>query len=255
MSGPNGEAVVKVENLHKYFGSLEVLKGIDMEVAKGEVVVIFGRSGSGKSTLLRCVNFLEDPTAGVIEVAGLRLEGGHRTRAKRELVRQVRIKAGMVFQQFNLFPQYTTLENVMLAPVEVKGIPRSDARSIGMDLLDKVGLSDKAEEYPIRLSGGQQQRVAIARALAMEPEVMLFDEPTSALDPELIGEVLSVMKSLSTDLHMTMIEVTHEMGFAREVAQRMMFFNDGVILEQGTPDEMINHTKYPETKKFFEAVL
>jgi ABC-type polar amino acid transport system ATPase subunit len=255
LSVTNGEAVVKVENLHKYFGSLEVLKGIDMEVAKGEVVVIFGRSGSGKSTLLRCVNFLEDPTAGTIEVAGLRLEGGHRTRSKRELVRQVRIRTGMVFQQFNLFPQYTTLENVMLAPVEVKGVPEADARSIGMDLLDKVGLSDKADEHPIRLSGGQQQRVAIARALAMEPEVMLFDEPTSALDPELIGEVLAVMKSLSTDLRMTMIVVTHEMGFAREVAHRMMFFNDGVILEQGTPDELINHTKYPETKKFFEAVL
>jgi ABC-type polar amino acid transport system ATPase subunit len=255
LSTSNGEVVVKVENLHKYFGSLEVLKGIDMEVAKGEVVVIFGRSGSGKSTLLRCVNFLEDPTAGTIEVAGLRLEGGHRTRSKRELVRQVRIRTGMVFQQFNLFPQYTTLENVMLAPVEVKGVPEADARSIGMDLLDKVGLSDKADEHPIRLSGGQQQRVAIARALAMEPEVMLFDEPTSALDPELIGEVLAVMKSLSTDLRMTMIVVTHEMGFAREVAHRMMFFNDGVILEQGTPDELINHTKYPETKKFFEAVL
>jgi ABC-type polar amino acid transport system ATPase subunit len=255
LSTSNGEVVVKVENLHKYFGSLEVLKGIDMEVAKGEVVVIFGRSGSGKSTLLRCVNFLEDPTAGTIEVAGLRLEGGHRTRSKRELVRQVRIRTGMVFQQFNLFPQYTTLENVMLAPVEVKGVPEADARSIGMDLLDKVGLSDKADEHPIRLSGGQQQRVAIARALAMEPEVMLFDEPTSALDPELIGEVLSVMKSLATDLHMTMMVVTHEMGFAREVAHRMMFFNEGVILEQGTPDELINHTKYPETKKFFEAVL
>jgi len=246
---------VKVENLYKYFGSLEVLKGIDMEVGKGEVVVIFGRSGSGKSTLLRCVNFLEDPTAGTIEVAGLRLEGGHRGHQKREQIRQVRLRAGMVFQQFNLFPQYTTLENVMLAPVEVKGVPKADARSIGMDLLTKVGLADKADEHPIRLSGGQQQRVAIARALAMEPEVMLFDEPTSALDPELIGEVLSVMKSLSTDLHMTMIVVTHEMGFAREVAHRMMFFNDGVILEQGTPDEMINHTKYPETKKFFEAVL
>jgi ABC-type polar amino acid transport system ATPase subunit len=254
LSTSNGEVVVKVENLHKYFGSLEVLKGIDMEVAKGEVGVIFGRSGSGKSTLLRCVNFLEDPTAGTIEVAGLRLEGGHRTRSKRELVRQVRIRTGMVFQQFNLFPQYTTLENVMLAPVEVKGVPEADARSIGMDLLDKVGLSDKADEHPIRLSGGQQQRVAIARALAMEPEVMLFDEPTSALDPELIGEVLAVMKSLSTDLRMTMIVVTHEMGFAREVAHRMMF-NEGVILEQGTPDELINHTKYPETKKFFEAVL
>jgi ABC-type polar amino acid transport system ATPase subunit len=255
LSATNGEAVVKVENLYKYFGSLEVLKGIDMEVGKGEVVVIFGRSGSGKSTLLRCVNFLEDPTAGTIEVAGLRLEGGHRGHQKREQIRQVRLRAGMVFQQFNLFPQYTTLENVMLAPVEVKGVPKADARSIGMDLLMKVGLADKADEHPIRLSGGQQQRVAIARALAMEPEVMLFDEPTSALDPELIGEVLSVMKSLSTDLHMTMIVVTHEMGFAREVAHRMMFFNDGVILEQGTPDEMINHTKYPETKKFFEAVL
>jgi polar amino acid transport system ATP-binding protein len=255
LSGVNGQPVVKVENLHKYFGTLEVLKGIDMAVHAGEVVVIFGRSGSGKSTLLRCVNFLEDPTAGTIEVAGLRLEGGHRGHQKRDEIRQVRIKAGMVFQQFNLFPQYTTIENVMLAPVEVKGLPERDARAIAMDLLAKVGLEDKADEHPIRLSGGQQQRVAIARALAMEPEVMLFDEPTSALDPELIGEVLAVLKSLATDLHMTMIVVTHEMGFAREVANRMMFFHEGVILEQGTPDEMINHTKYPETKKFFEAVL
>jgi ABC-type polar amino acid transport system ATPase subunit len=254
-SARQSETVVKVEGLHKYFGDLEVLKGIDMEVVQGEVVVIFGRSGSGKSTLLRCINFLEDPTAGTIEVAGLRLEGGHRTHHKREEIRQVRIKAGMVFQQFNLFPQYTTIENVMLAPVEVKGLPERDARSIAMDLLVKVGLEDKADEHPIRLSGGQQQRVAIARALAMEPEVMLFDEPTSALDPELIGEVLTVMKSLATDLHMTMIVVTLEMGFAREVANRMMFFHEGVILEQGTPDELINHTKYPETKKFFEAVL
>ena len=246
---------MKVEGLHKYFGDLEVLKGIDMEVLQGEVVVIFGRSGSGKSTLLRCINFLEDPTLGTIEVAGLRLEGGHRTHHKREEIRQVRIKAGMVFQQFNLFPQYTTIENVMLAPVEVKGLPERDARAIAMDLLVKVGLEDKADEHPIRLSGGQQQRVAIARALAMEPEVMLFDEPTSALDPELIGEVLSVMKSLATDMHMTMMIVTHEMGFAREVANRMMFFHEGVILEQGTPDELLNHTKYPETKKFFEAVL
>ena len=255
MTIASGEAVVRVEGLHKYFGSLEVLKGIDMAGHAGEVVVIFGRSGSGKSTLLRCVNFLEDPTAGTIEVAGLRLKGGHRGHQKREEIRQVRIKAGMVFQQFNLFPQYTTIENVMLAPVEVKGLPERDARAIAMDLLAKVGLEDKADEHPIRLSGGQQQRVAIARALAMEPEVMLFDEPTSALDPELIGEVLAVMKSLATDLHMTMIVVTHEMGFAREVANRMMFFHEGVILEQGTPDEMINHTKYPETKKFFEAVL
>ena len=236
-------------------GTLEVLKGINMEVHRGEVVVIFGRSGSGKSTLLRCINFLEDPTYGTVEVAGVRLEGGHRTRHKREQIRQLRIQTGMVFQSFNLFPNMTTIENVIEGPVTVKGIPKDDARAQGLQLLSKVGLADKADVHPIRLSGGQQQRVAIARALAMEPEVMLFDEPTSALDPELIGEVLAVMKSLATDMHMTMMVVTHEMGFAREVANRMMFFHEGVILEQGTPDELINHTKYPETKKFFEAVL
>jgi ABC-type polar amino acid transport system ATPase subunit len=251
----SGEPVVRIENLHKYFGPLEVLKGIDMEVQRGEVVVIFGRSGSGKSTLLRCVNFLEDPTHGVVEVAGIRLEGGHRTRRKREQIRQLRLHAGMVFQQFNLFPNMTALQNVMEGPVTAKGLKPDMVRPMAVDLLGKVGLADKADQYPIRLSGGQQQRVAIARALAMEPDVMLFDEPTSALDPELIGEVLSVMKTLATDLHMTMMVVTHEMGFAREVANRMMFFNDGVILEQGTPDELINHTKFPETKKFFEAVL
>jgi cystine transport system ATP-binding protein len=253
---PDGaDVIVRVENLHKYFGQLEVLKGINMEVHRGEVVVIFGRSGSGKSTLLRCINFLEDPTHGTVEVAGVRLEGGHRTRHKREQIRQLRIQTGMVFQSFNLFPNMTTIENVMEGPVTVKGIPKDDARAQGLQLLSKVGLADKADVHPIRLSGGQQQRVAIARALAMEPEVMLFDEPTSALDPELIGEVLAVMKSLATDMHMTMMVVTHEMGFAREVANRMMFFHEGVILEQGTPDELINHTKYPETKKFFEAVL
>jgi ABC-type polar amino acid transport system ATPase subunit len=251
----SSDVVVRVENLHKYFGPLEVLKGIDMEVTRGEVVVIFGRSGSGKSTLLRCINFLEDPTHGTVEVAGTRLEGGHRTRHKREQIRQLRIKTGMVFQSFNLFPNMTTLENVIEGPLTVKGIPKADARAQGLELLSKVGLAEKADVHPIRLSGGQQQRVAIARALAMEPEVMLFDEPTSALDPELIGEVLAVMRSLATDLHMTMMVVTHEMGFAREVANRMMFFHEGVILEQGTPDELINHTKYPETKKFFEAVL
>ena len=249
------DVVVRVENLHKYFGQLEVLKGINMEVHRGEVVVIFGRSGSGKSTLLRCINFLEDPTHGTVEVAGVQLEGGHRTRHKREQIRQLRIRTGMVFQSFNLFPNMTTIENVIEGPVTVKGIPKDDARAQGLQLLSKVGLADKADVHPIRLSGGQQQRVAIARALAMEPEVMLFDEPTSALDPELIGEVLAVMKSLATDMHMTMMVVTHEMGFAREVANRMMFFHEGVILEQGTPDELINHTKYPETKKFFEAVL
>jgi len=248
-------AVVRVENLHKYFGALEVLRGIDMEVDRGEVVVIFGRSGSGKSTLLRCVNFLEDPTDGTIEVAGIRLSGGHRTRGKREQIRRLRTHAGMVFQQFNLFPHMTAIHNVMEGPVTVKGVKPEAARPTAMEFLRMVGLEDKADEYPIRLSGGQQQRVAIARALAMEPDVMLFDEPTSALDPELIGEVLNVMRSLATEMHMTMIVVTHEMGFAREVANRMLFFHDGVILEQGSPKEIFEHTKYPETRKFLEAVL
>ena len=255
MTPSNGEAIVRVENLHKYFGSLEVLRGIDLEVRAGEVVVIFGRSGSGKSTFLRCVNFLEDPTEGWIEVAGIRLEGGHRTRTKREEIRKLRTHAGMVFQQFNLFPHMTTLQNVMEGPVTVKGLKSDTVRPMAHELLAKVGLADKADEYPIRMSGGQQQRVAIARALAMEPDVMLFDEPTSALDPELIGEVLNVMKSLATDLHMTMMVVTHEMGFAREVANRMCFFHEGVILEEGTPDEIFEHTRFPETRKFLDAVL
>jgi ABC-type polar amino acid transport system ATPase subunit len=251
----NGEPVVRVQNLHKYFGPLEVLRGVNMDVHAGEVVVIFGRSGSGKSTLLRCINFLEDPTDGQIEVAGIRLQGGHRTRSKREQIRQLRMHAGMVFQQFNLFPHMTALQNVMEGPVTVKGRKPDEIRPIALELLVKVGLADKANEHPIRLSGGQQQRVAIARALAMEPDVMLFDEPTSALDPELIGEVLAVMKSLATDLHMTMIVVTHEMGFAREVANRMCFFHEGVILEEGTPDDLFDRTRNPETKKFLDAVL
>jgi ABC-type polar amino acid transport system ATPase subunit len=255
VSRSNGEAVVRVTNLHKYFGPLEVLRGINMEVDRGEVVVIFGRSGSGKSTLLRCINFLEDPTDGEIEVAGIRLEGGHRTRGKREQIRQLRMHAGMVFQQFNLFPHMTALQNVMEGPVTVKDFKADTVRPMALEILARVGLADKAEEYPIRLSGGQQQRVAIARALAMEPDVMLFDEPTSALDPELIGEVLNVMKSLATEFHMTMMVVTHEMGFAREVANRMCFFNDGVILEQGTPDQIFDETRFPETQKFLDAVL
>ncbi|HET9672090.1 MAG TPA: amino acid ABC transporter ATP-binding protein, partial [Actinomycetota bacterium] len=237
MSG-NGRVVVRVENLHKSFGDLEVLRGIDMEVDAGEVVVIFGRSGSGKSTLLRCINFLEEPTEGAIEVAGIRLQGGHRTRQQREEIRRLRTHCGMVFQQFNLFPHMTTLGNVIEGPVTVKGVEEDRARRLGLEMLGMVGLADKADEYPIRISGGQQQRVAIARALAMEPDVMLFDEPTSALDPELIGEVLSVMRALATELHMTMVVVTHEMGFAREVANRMAFFHEGVILEEGSPDEL-----------------
>ena len=255
MSAANGQAVVRVEGLHKSFGDLEVLRGIDMEVDTGQVIVIFGRSGSGKSTLLRCVNFLEDPTAGTIEVSGIRLEGGHRTRHKREQIRQLRTHCGMVFQQFNLFPHMTAIQNVMEGPVTVKGLEERQARAIATEVLAKVGLADKAEEYPIRLSGGQQQRVAIARALAMEPDVMLFDEPTSALDPELIGEVLAVMTSLATEMHMTMMVVTHEMGFAREVADRMAFFHEGVILEEGTPEEIFDATKYPETRRFLDAVL
>jgi ABC-type polar amino acid transport system ATPase subunit len=249
------EVVVRVQGLHKRFGQLEVLRGIDMELHKGEVVVIFGRSGSGKSTLLRCVNFLEDPTEGTIEVAGIELGGGHRTRRKREQIRQLRLHVGMVFQQFNLFPHMTVLQNVMEGPLCAKGSDKASTRKLALNLLEQVGLSDKASEHPIRLSGGQQQRVAIARALAMQPDVMMFDEPTSALDPELTGEVLAVMKSLARDLHMPMMVVTHEMGFAREVADRMVFFHEGVILEEGPPAQMFASTTFAETRKFLDAVL
>jgi ABC-type polar amino acid transport system ATPase subunit len=219
------------------------------------VVVIFGRSGSGKSTVLRCVNFLEDPTEGTIEVAGMKLSGGYRTRRKRAQIRRLRLHTGMVFQQFNLFPQMTVLENVTCAPLFVSGADKKAIRATAMELLEQVGLADKADQHPIRLSGGQQQRVAIARALAMKPEVMLFDEPTSALDPELTGEVLAVMKNLATELHMPMMVVTHEMGFAREVADRMLFFHEGVILEEGPPSELMTNAKYEETRKFLSAVL
>jgi ABC-type polar amino acid transport system ATPase subunit len=251
----NGEAVVRVENLHKSFGDLQVLKGIDMEVKRGEVIVIFGRSGSGKSTLLRCINLLEEPSEGTIEVSGIRIAGGHRIHTKREQIRKLRTRCGMVFQQFNLFPHMTALGNVMEGPVTVKGVDEGHAHALAMEVLAKVGLSDKAEEYPIRLSGGQQQRVAIARALAMEPDVMMFDEPTSALDPELIGEVLAVMKALAREMQTTMMVVTHEMGFAREVANRMAFFHEGRILEEGTPDQIFNHTRSQETRTFLDAVL
>jgi ABC-type polar amino acid transport system ATPase subunit len=246
------DVVIRVEGLHKRFGHLEVVKGVDLDLHKGEVVVVFGRSGSGKSTVLRCINFLDDPTRGTIEVAGMRLSGGFRSRRKREQIRQLRLHVGMVFQQFNLFPHMTALENVRTAPI-CAGI--KDNRIHAMELLEQVGLADKANEHPIRLSGGQQQRVAIARALAMRPDAMLFDEPTSALDPELIGEVLAVMKSLATELHMPMIVVTHEMGFAREVADRMLFFHEGVVWEQGPPERVFDSTQKPETRKFLDAVL
>jgi len=248
------EIVVDVRGLHKCFGHLEVVKGVDMQVRRGEVVVIFGRSGSGKSTLLRCVNFLEDPTEGTIEVAGMRLAGGYRTRRKRNQIRKLRLHVGMVFQQFNLFPNMTALENVMSAPMCAKLGKEGEIKQRAMELLDRVGLAEKAGEHPIRLSGGQQQRVAIARALAMKPDVMLFDEPTSALDPELTGEVLSVMKTLASE-HMTMMVVTHEMGFAREVADRMCFFHEGGVLEQGPPAQIVGNPQQPETKKFLDAVL
>ena len=249
------DVVVRIEGLHKSFGPLEVVRGVDMEVRRGEVVVIFGRSGSGKSTVLRCVNFIEDPTKGAIEVAGIRLEGGHRTRRKRAAIRQLRLHVGMVFQQFNLFPNMTVLDNVMVGPCLAKRGSTDEIKKHALELLDQVGLSEKAGEHPIRLSGGQQQRVAIARALAMKPDVMLFDEPTSALDPELTGEVLSVMKNLSTQMHMTMMVVTHEMGFAREVADRMAFFHEGRILEEGPPAQLVTNPCHPETKAFLDAVL
>ena len=252
MSAP----AVRVEGLWKWFGDHEVLKGIDLEVDHGEVVVVFGRSGSGKSTLLRCINFLEEPSEGTVEVAGVRVVGGgHRTRAKRERIRQLRIRTGMVFQDFNLFPHLTALANVVEGPLTVLGKSRREAEATGRELLEIVGLPDKAKQYPIQLSGGQQQRIAIARALAMNPKLMLFDEPTSALDPELIGEVLAVMRRLATELHMTMIVVTHEMGFAREVADRIYFFDKGQIVESGDPSKFFNNPEHERTRLFLSQIL
>jgi ABC-type polar amino acid transport system ATPase subunit len=247
-------AVVRVSHLEKHFGNNQVLKSCNLHVRFGEVVVLFGRSGSGKSTLLRCINFLEEPTAGVIEVDGIRMEVGPDLHARREQIRQIRLRAGMVFQEFNLFPHMTTLDNVCEAPITVKGVRRREIEPMALELLDKVGLAEKANEYPIRLSGGQKQRVAIARALAMNPKVMLFDEPTSALDPELIGGVLEVMRALAQE-GMTMIVVTHEMGFAREVAHRMVFMHEGELIEEGKPADLIGGARDPRTRRFLEAVL
>lgn len=255
MAVASGNPVVRLQGIHKSFGQLEVLKGIDLVVGSGEVVVIFGRSGSGKSTLLRCVNWLEEPTTGVVEVDGIRLEPGHRTRGKRDEVRRLRMRCGMVFQEFNLFPHLTAAGNVMEGPVTVLGVDRTAAREQAIELLGRVGLADKADEHPIRLSGGQKQRVAIARALAMEPTLMLFDEPTSALDPELIGEVLAVMKALATEISMTMMVVTHEMGFAREVANRMLFLHEGEVVEEGPPSRILASPADERTRKFLDAVL
>nr|WP_276576396.1 amino acid ABC transporter ATP-binding protein [Caldicoprobacter algeriensis] len=234
--------------MHKSFGDLEVLKGINTEIRKGEVVCVIGASGSGKSTFLRCLNLLEEPTKGEIYIDGISLM------EHKKDINKLRQKVGMVFQQFNLFPHMTVLENIMLAPVKVKKMPEEEARGKAIELLRKVGLSDKDNAYPSQLSGGQKQRVAIARALAMDPEVMLFDEPTSALDPEMVGEVLAVMKQLAME-GMTMVVVTHEMGFAREVGDRILFMDEGVILEEGTPEELFGNPKKERTRAFLSKVL
>lgn len=243
--------LVKVNDLDKYFGRLQVLKAVNLEVQTREVVCVIGRSGSGKSTLLRCLNFLEEPSAGTIEVDGLILKAGDKGKQHRQLVHDVRLKTGMVFQEFNLFPHLSVLENVAEGPVIVKGLGRPQANEIAEMNLDRVGLLFKKDEYPNRLSGGQKQRVAIARALAMEPKLMLFDEPTSALDPELIGEVLNVMKKLALE-GMTMLVVTHEMGFARDVADRVVVMADGELIEQGEPAAVFNSPKDPRTQALIE---
>ena len=230
---------------------LHVLSDINMEVHQREVVCIIGRSGSGKSTLLRCINFLEEPSHGTIEVDGISVEGGKKGREHHQLIHEVRLKTGMVFQEFNLFPHMSALENVIEGPITVKGMERSQAIALGEENLDNVGMLFKKDEYPIRLSGGQKQRVAIARALTMEPKVMLFDEPTSALDPELIGEVLNVMKKLAKE-GTTMLVVTHEMGFAREVADRVLVMADGEIIEDDQPGELFKHPRDPRTKALID---
>ncbi|MBS7341355.1 MAG: amino acid ABC transporter ATP-binding protein [Suilimivivens sp.] len=240
--------MVHVENLKKNFGKLEVLKNISIDIMEGEVVVLIGPSGSGKSTFLRCLNQLETATEGKIVVDGNEVTDKHTD------INKVRENIGMVFQHFNLFNNKNVLQNITLAPVELKLMSKEEANEKGMQLLKRVGLETKADAYPSQLSGGQKQRVAIARALAMNPDVMLFDEPTSALDPEMVGEVLAVMKELVAD-GMTMVVVTHEIGFAREVADRVVFMDGGYIVEQGTPEEVINHPKEPRTIDFLNKVL
>lgn len=239
--------MIEIKNLHKSFGHVEVLKGVDVSIEEKEVVVIIGPSGSGKSTLLRCMNYLEEPTSGDITVDNMKLD-------KHADINKIRENIGMVFQRFNLFPHMTVLENIVLAPTKVLKISRDEAISTAMDLLQRVGLKEKANSYPSQLSGGQQQRVAIARALAMKPKVMLFDEPTSALDPEMVTEVLDVMKSLANQ-GMTMVVVTHEMGFAREVGDRVLFVDEGRIIEEGTPKEIFENPKQERTKVFLSKIL
>lgn len=240
--------MINVRNLYKSFGKNEVLKDINEIIKKGEVVVIIGPSGSGKSTFLRCLNLLEEPTSGVINFEGEDITN------KNVDINKIREKMGMVFQQFNLFPHKTVMENLTIGPTKIKNISNGEAIKKGSELLEKVGLLDKKNVYPNSLSGGQKQRIAIARALAMEPDVMLFDEPTSALDPEMVGEVLGVMKSLAKD-GMTMVVVTHEMGFAKEVGDRILFMDEGRIIEEGTPEEIFQNPKNSRTKDFLSKVL
>ena len=239
--------MIDIENLRKSFCDVEVLKGINLTIKEKEVVVIIGPSGSGKSTLLRCMNYLEEPTSGEVSVDGIVLDGEAN-------INKVREEVGMVFQRFNLFPHMTVLQNIMLAPIKVRHVAKQEAEAPARTLLARGGLADKADAYPSQLSGGQKQRVAIARALAMKPKVMLFDEPTSALDPEMVGEVLDVMRKLAEE-GMTMVIVTHEMGFAREVGDRLLFVDDGRIIEQGDPKEVFEHPKEERTRLFLSKVL
>ncbi|MFG6118771.1 amino acid ABC transporter ATP-binding protein [Thalassobacillus sp. B23F22_16] len=240
--------MISVRDLHKSFGSVEVLKGIDAEIKEKEVVCVIGPSGSGKSTFLRCLNLLEEVTSGDVLIEGTNLTD------PKVNINEVRSRVGMVFQHFNLFPHRTVLENITLGPIKVKGLSKDEAKKVALPLLDKVGLSDKADVYPESLSGGQKQRVAIARSLAMEPRIMLFDEPTSALDPELVGDVLEVMKDLAKE-GMTMVVVTHEMGFAREVGDRVLFMDEGIIMEEDIPDNLFGNPQNPRTQEFLSKVL
>ena len=251
-------SIIKTENICKSFGSVDVLKNVSLTVEPGEVVVIIGPSGAGKSTYLRSLNHLEKPTSGKIWIDDKliedRVNGHNQVKLPHKERAAILLEMGMVFQRFNLFPHKTALQNVMLAPMNVKGVPDKEAKEKAVKLLNQVGLGDKLDSYPAKLSGGQQQRVAIARALAMEPKMMLFDEPTSALDPELVGDVLNVMKELAEE-GMTMLVVTHEMGFAREVADRVVFMYDGAILEEGSPKEIFTNPKHDRTRQFLQSVL
>ena len=251
-------SMVKLVDVHKSFGSLEVLKGINLEIKKGEVVCVLGASGSGKSTMLRCLNHLERITDGEIYIDGeltdKRKDGKDLMKIDPQKVQMLCTELGMVFQNFNLFPHLNVIDNITISPINVKKIEKKEIEKKAFDLLEKVGLSDKRDEYPSRLSGGQQQRVAIARALAMEPKIMMFDEPTSALDPELVGEVLATMRKLAEE-GMTMIVVSHEIGFAREVADRVIFMDEGIICEEGTPEEVIMNPKEDRTKGFLNKII